>query len=106
MSHNHKKEVVAITGASAGGGRATAREFALHGASVGLLARGNQRLQNARLEAETAGARALALPVDVADPEQVDAAARTIEQELGPIDVWINNAMTTVFSPFVEITPS
>jgi short-subunit dehydrogenase len=98
-------EVVAITGASAGVGRAVVREFAKHGAHIGMLARGTDRLEDARQEVVTAGGRALALPTDVADPEQVENAAARIEETFGPIDVWINNAMTTVFAPFTEITP-
>lgn len=97
--------VVVITGASAGVGRATAREFARPGTKIALLARGRERLEEARREIEERGAEAIVVPTDVADPAQVEAAAETAERELGPIDVWINNAMTTVFSPFIEITP-
>lgn len=97
--------VVVITGASAGVGRATAQLFARQGASIGLLARGADGLQATRREVEDLGAQALAISTDVADAEQVEAAAARIEDELGPIDVWVNNAMTTVFSPFREITP-
>jgi short-subunit dehydrogenase len=103
MKKNHP-EVVVITGASAGVGRATIREFARHGAHIGLLARGNEGLTAAKAEVEAAGGRAVAIPTDVADAEQVEAATARIEQELGPIDVWINNAMTSVFSPFSEMT--
>src|SRR5436189_5569479 len=94
-----KPQVVVITGASAGVGRATAREYARRGASVGLLARGQQGLAGACREVEALGGRPLALPADVADPEAVERAAETIERELGAIDVWINNAMASVFSP-------
>ena len=100
-----KREVVVITGASAGVGRATAREFARHGAWVGLVARGRDGLEGARREVEAAGGRALALPVDVADPVQVEAAVEQVERQLGPIDIWINNAMASVFSPIKEMTP-
>lgn len=97
--------VVVITGASAGVGRATARAFAERGAAVGLLARDTEGLEGARADVEAAGTRALAVGLDVADAEQVESAAGRIEAELGPIDVWINNAMTTVFAPVTEITP-
>jgi len=102
---NHKPEVVVITGASAGVGRATARKFARHGARIGLLARGIDGLEGARKEVEELGGRALVVPTDVANPDQVEAAAARIEAELGAIDVWINNAMTSVFSPIKQMTP-
>jgi NAD(P)-dependent dehydrogenase (short-subunit alcohol dehydrogenase family) len=94
-----------ITGASAGVGRATARAFAERGADVALLSRGNDGLDIAAKEAEQAGRRALPVLIDVADWRQVEAAAERIERELGPIDVWVNNAMTSVFAPFTEIDP-
>jgi len=97
------REVVVITGASAGVGRATAREFANHGAKVALLARNEDGLEGARKEVETAGGEALPIPTDVADPEQVEAAAERVEQELGPIDVWVNDAIAVIFSPFKDI---
>jgi NAD(P)-dependent dehydrogenase (short-subunit alcohol dehydrogenase family) len=96
---------VVITGASAGVGRATARKFARSGARVALLARGRDGLEAARKEVEELGGKALALIVDVADAEQVEAAAARIEAELGKIDIWINNAMASVFSPIQEMTP-
>lgn len=73
--------------------------------AVGLLARGKNRLGHSRAELEAAGGEAMAIPTDVSDSEQVEAAADVIEEEFGPIEVWVNNAMTTVFSPFEEITP-
>ncbi|HQE28669.1 MAG TPA: SDR family oxidoreductase, partial [Phycisphaerae bacterium] len=99
-----KPEIVVVTGASAGVGRATARAFGRRGAWVGLLARGDG-LEAAKKEIERLGGRAVAIHADVADENQVDAAAARVEAELGPIDIWVNNAMTTVFSPFWEITP-
>jgi NAD(P)-dependent dehydrogenase (short-subunit alcohol dehydrogenase family) len=98
-----RHEVVVITGASAGVGRATVREFAKHGAWLGLIARGVDGLEGARREVEAAGGRALVLRADVADPAQVEAAARRVENELGPIDIWVNNAMASVFSPIKEM---
>src|SRR5689334_16276298 len=97
-------QVVAITGASAGVGRATARAFAKAGARIGLLARGEDGLEGARQDVERLGGRALVLTTDVAQAEQVEAAASRIEQEFGPIDLWINNAMVSVFSPVKEMT--
>jgi NAD(P)-dependent dehydrogenase (short-subunit alcohol dehydrogenase family) len=99
-------EVVVVTGASGGVGRATVREFARQGAgAVGLLARDTEGLYNAEKEVQQCGCRALAIPTDVAKADQVEAAAERIEQELGPIDVWVNDAMTTIFSPFLKIQP-
>ena len=97
------KQTVVITGASAGVGRATVRAFARHGADIGLLARGDDGLEGARREVEAEGGRALVLPTDVADADQVEAAAERMERELGPIDVWVNNAMVSVFSPVKEL---
>jgi NAD(P)-dependent dehydrogenase (short-subunit alcohol dehydrogenase family) len=98
---------VVVTGASAGVGRATVRELARRGASLGLLARGSAGLEAARADAERLGApRAIAIPTDVADPDQVEAAAARIEAELGAPDVWINNAMVSVFAPVHQITPA
>lgn len=99
-----RAKVVVITGASAGVGRAAVREFAQHGADIGLLARGRDGLEAAKREVEAAGGRALVLPVDVADAAAVEAAAEQVERELGPIDVWVNNAMVSVFSPIKEMT--
>jgi NAD(P)-dependent dehydrogenase (short-subunit alcohol dehydrogenase family) len=97
-------KVVVITGASAGVGRATAQAFARRGCKLGLLARGRDRLDAAAREVERLGGRALPVPTDVADAAPVEAAAAIIERELGPIDVWINNAMTSVFAPLAEIS--
>ncbi|MCB8988773.1 MAG: SDR family oxidoreductase [Ardenticatenaceae bacterium] len=101
---NKKPEVVVITGATAGVGRATVRAFARRGAHIGLLARGEDALEATKKEVEIAGGKALVLPTDVADPEQVDEAAAAVEDQFGPIDIWINNAMTSVFSPFKKMT--
>jgi NAD(P)-dependent dehydrogenase (short-subunit alcohol dehydrogenase family) len=97
--------VVVVTGASAGVGRAIAQAFAKRGDSVALLARGETALEAARKEVEALGGRGLPLTTDVADAEQMEAAAERAEQELGPIDVWVNDAMTTVFAPFKELDP-
>jgi len=99
-----RREVVVITGASAGVGRATVREFAKRRASIALIARGTDGLDGARREVESAGGRALVLPVDVADAAQVEAAAERVESTFGPIDIWVNNAMASVFSPIKEMT--
>jgi NAD(P)-dependent dehydrogenase (short-subunit alcohol dehydrogenase family) len=94
-----------VTGASAGIGRATVREFAQRGkARIGLLARGVDGLEAAKREVEALGGKALVLPTDVADPQQVEAAANAVERELGPIDVWVNNAMVSVLAPFKEVS--
>jgi NADP-dependent 3-hydroxy acid dehydrogenase YdfG len=98
-------EVVVITGASAGIGRATAVAFAKQGAKIGLLARGREGLEGARKEVEAAGGQALVFPVDVADPNQVEAAAAAVEEAFGPIDTWVNNAMVSVLSPVKEMIP-
>jgi len=100
-----KQEVVVITGASAGLGRATAHEFGRNGAKVALLARGVDGLEGAKREIEAFGGTALVLPTDVADPEAVERAAEQVEAQLGPIDIWINNAMASVFSPVKEMKP-
>ncbi len=104
--HRSRHEVVVVTGASAGVGRATVRAFAKRGAYIGLLARGRDGLEATHAEVEAAGGKALVIPTDVADAGQVQAAAEAVEGEFGPIDIWVNNAMTTVFSPFTEITPA
>jgi NAD(P)-dependent dehydrogenase (short-subunit alcohol dehydrogenase family) len=97
--------VVVITGASGGIGRATARRFARDGASIALLARGRAGLEGAAREVEELGGRALVLPTDVADADAVEAAATAAEAELGPIDIWINDAMATIYSEFLDIEP-
>ena len=102
--NSNKPEIVVITGASAGAGRATVREFASHGANIGLIARGRDGLEGAQREVEAAGGKALVLATDVANPDQVEAAAERVEKELGPIDIWVNNAMTSVFSPIKQMT--
>jgi NAD(P)-dependent dehydrogenase (short-subunit alcohol dehydrogenase family) len=98
------RKVAVITGASAGVGRATVREFAKHGFDVALLARGIDGLEGAARDVEAAGGRALVLPTDVADAGRVEKSAEAAERTLGPIDVWVNNAMASVFSPFIEMT--
>src|SRR4051794_27377088 len=98
-------ETVVITGASAGVGRATAHAFAARGAQIGLIARGGDGLQAAAAEVEKRGGKALALPLDVADPDAIEAAADSIENQFGPIDIWVNCAMATIFAPFHRIEP-
>jgi short-subunit dehydrogenase len=105
MLSDHRAEVVVITGASAGVGRAMVREFARHKAQIGLIARDSDRLETARQEVEKAGGKALVLPLDVCDHVAVFDAAEKVERQLGPIDIWINNAMTTIFAPLMEIEP-
>jgi NAD(P)-dependent dehydrogenase (short-subunit alcohol dehydrogenase family) len=102
--NENRREVVVITGASAGVGRATARAFAREGAQIALLARGNDGLEGACADVEAAGGKGLALPTDAANADEVEAAAEAVEAELGPMDVWVNNAMVTVFSPFSSIS--
>jgi NAD(P)-dependent dehydrogenase (short-subunit alcohol dehydrogenase family) len=104
MSAEQAPEVVVVTGASAGVGRAVAHAFARRGARVGLLARGERGLADARREIGALGGEGLPLPTDVSDYDQVEAAAETVEHELGPIDIWVNDAMATVFSPFLQVT--
>jgi NAD(P)-dependent dehydrogenase (short-subunit alcohol dehydrogenase family) len=97
--------VVVITGAGSGVGRATARAFASMGAAIGLVARGEDALEAAAGEVGSAGGKALTIPADVADAAAVERAATRVEEELGPVDVWVNNAMTSVLAPFVEVSP-
>lgn len=97
-------EVVVITGASAGVGRATVREFARRGARIGLFARGVDGLEAAKREVEEFGGRAIVVQTDVADAAQVEAAAEQVENAFGPIDIWVNNAMASVFSRFMDMT--
>lgn len=97
--------VVVITGAGSGVGRATARAFGSMGAAIGLVARGEDALEAAAKEVASAGGKALAIPADVADAAAVERAAIRVERDLGPVDVWVNNAMTTVLAPFVEVSP-
>ncbi|HYY21231.1 MAG TPA: SDR family oxidoreductase, partial [Thermoleophilaceae bacterium] len=97
-------EVVVVTGAGGGVGRAVARRFGADGASVGLLGRGPESLEAARREVEAEGGRGVVVPTDVADAAAVEAAAAAVEDQLGPIDVWVNNAMTTVFAFFDDVT--
>ena len=98
-------EVVVITGASAGVGRATAQAFGRRRAKVGLIARGRDGLEAAKREIESSGGEAIVLPLDVSDHDAVEKAASEVERAFGPIDIWINNAMLSVFSPIMEMRP-
>jgi short-subunit dehydrogenase len=100
-----KAETVVITGASAGVGRAAAREFAAAGARIGLIARRTEGLDAAVEEVRSLGGSAVAIPADVADADAVEAAAALVEERFGPIDVWVNAAMATVFAPVADTTP-
>jgi short-subunit dehydrogenase len=102
VSAGASREVVVVTGASGGVGRAVAHAFARRGARVGLLARGTEALERARHEVEDLGGEALVLPADVADHDQVEAAAALAEERMGEIDVWVNDAMATVFARFAD----
>jgi NAD(P)-dependent dehydrogenase (short-subunit alcohol dehydrogenase family) len=97
--------IIVVTGATGGVGRAVARAFADAGDDVALLARGGAGLAAAAKEVEAAGRRSLVVTTDVGDAEQVEDAAGRVEEELGPIDVWVNDAFSSVFAPFTEITP-
>jgi short-subunit dehydrogenase len=97
--------IVVITGASAGVGRATAAEFARRGCDIGLIARDEERLKHAAEALRRMGVRAVVAVADVSDFQALDTAASSIEQELGPIDVWVNNAMATIFGPLDSIAP-
>jgi NAD(P)-dependent dehydrogenase (short-subunit alcohol dehydrogenase family) len=99
-----KRQVVVVTGASAGVGRAVVRAFGRQHCDIGLMARGHDGLEAARREVEKMGGRAVVCQTDVADADAVEQAAEQIERQLGPIDIWVNDAMTSIFSPFTEIS--
>jgi short-subunit dehydrogenase len=98
-------EVVVVTGASAGVGRAVAHAFAKRGARLGLLARGEESLEAVVEEVRALGGEAMALPTDVAEFDQVQSAAEAVRERYGEIDVWVNDAMATIFAPVEQITP-
>src|SRR3984885_11611006 len=100
-----EREIVVVTGASGGVGRAIAHAFAKRGACVGLLARGEQGLHDAQREVHALGGEACVIPTDVAQPDEVEAAAEAVEARFGPIDTWVNDAMATVFARFVDTSP-
>jgi NADP-dependent 3-hydroxy acid dehydrogenase YdfG len=100
-----ERQVVVVTGASAGVGRATVQAFAREGARIGLIARDRDRLEDTRREVEALGGEGLVLPLDVADAVAVEEAAGKVEEAFGPIGVWVNNAMTSVFAPFMKVEP-
>ncbi len=106
MNNAAESKVVVVTGASAGVGRAVVQQFAREGARIGLIARGRDRLEAARQDVERAGGGAIVLQADVSNADEVANAAAQVEREFGPIDVWVNNAMTTIFAPFHQITPA
>ncbi|HSM38930.1 MAG TPA: SDR family NAD(P)-dependent oxidoreductase [Candidatus Limnocylindrales bacterium] len=101
---NDHEQVVVITGASAGVGRALARAYTRRGAVVGLIARGRAGLDGARADVEALGGKPIVIQADVADAEAIEAAAELVDSQAGPVDTWINNAMASVFSPVREMT--
>jgi NAD(P)-dependent dehydrogenase (short-subunit alcohol dehydrogenase family) len=105
MKNEKKPEVVVVTGASAGVGRATVRAFAAQGAYIGLLARGREGLKGANQDIEERGGKGLVIPTDVSDPDQVESAAKQVEDTFGPITIWVNNAMVTVYAAVKDTKP-
>jgi NAD(P)-dependent dehydrogenase (short-subunit alcohol dehydrogenase family) len=104
VNNRKQQRTIVVTGASAGVGRAAVRAFAREGARIGLVARGRDGLEGAKRDVESLGGSAIILPSDVADPHQVEAAAEEVEKQFGPIDVWVNVAMASVFSPIKEMS--
>src|SRR5688572_11215605 len=99
VQRTRRPEVVVVTGAGAGLGRAIVRTFARHGAHLGLVSRDVERLEATKREVESLGGKAICLPTDVADADAVERAAAQVEETFGVPDIWVNNAMTTVFAP-------
>ncbi|HSV14663.1 MAG TPA: SDR family oxidoreductase [Tepidisphaeraceae bacterium] len=104
-SDNGKPRVIVVTGASGGVGRAVVRQLGQQRAKIGLLARGRDALEGAKRDVEQAGGEGLVLPTDVSQFDQVEAAAKAVEERFGPIDVWINDAMVSMYSPFMQMKP-
>ncbi len=105
MKPEKQPEVVVVTGGTAGVGRATVRKFAIAGAKIGIIARDCERLAQTKDEVEAIGSQAVTVSADVANAQYVENAAAEIERTLGPIDIWVNNAMVSVFSPFMQMNP-
>src|SRR6266568_3532704 len=105
MNRKDNSRVVVITGASGGVGRAVARRFAQQGCRIALLARGRDGLEAAKREVESLGGQALVIPTDVSDPSQIENAATAVEERFGPIDMWVNNAMVSMYAPFMAMSP-
>ena len=100
------RKTIVVTGAGAGVGRATAIAFARAGYNVAMLSRGRARLEAAAQSVRSLGTEALPIAVDVAEADAIDEAAERVERELGPIDVWVNDAMVTIFAPVSQIEPA
>src|SRR5947207_7548691 len=105
MNPNVNPKADVITAASGGVGRAVARKFAQQGCRIGLLARGRDCLEAAKQEVESLGGDAMVIPTDVSDASQIENAATAVEEHFGPIDIWVNNAIVSMYAPFMEMSP-